>query len=112
VWIVTRFGVFSVSRRNGAVHLTVSARDAAELDALRAQHLSGLSETKSSDDDAEFPFHAHVSPWDFAQGMRGIALDIDYENFDGAAAENEAPRSRAAALALKKLTGGPDVGNG
>ena len=45
MWLFTRFGFFSIVRKPGDDNLTVRARVAADLDALREQYLPELSAT-------------------------------------------------------------------
>jgi hypothetical protein len=94
MWILTPFGFYSVVRRHeDDDFLTVRARAAGDLDALRERYLPGLAETIVGGG-TDYPYRATVSPDAFAAALAKIGGDIDYSNFKDEVAKEQG-RARA-----------------
>lgn len=78
--MMTTFGCFSVVQKPGTVDLTVRARVAADLDALRARYLPGLSPTQRTPD-RDYAYRATVSHAELGAAMARIVEDVTYGNF-------------------------------
>jgi hypothetical protein len=86
MWLITTTGFFSVvekpwDREHQTV--TVRARVAADLEALRTAYLPGLGPTET-DPEADYRFRAQVPRRQFAEALSRMALDVDYDNFKNA----------------------------
>jgi len=80
MWIFTKFGFFSVVKKDGDDFLTVRSRVLGDLDNLKKLYLPKLSKIiKNAGTD--YPYRAKVAKDDFADGMYKISMDIDYSNF-------------------------------
>jgi hypothetical protein len=90
MWIFTPFGFYSVVQKAPGEPLTVRARVAADLDALREQYMPSLALTIAHAG-TDYPYRATISHEDFAAGLAAIARDIDYRNF-----KNEVHRRQGA----------------
>lgn len=88
MWLITPFGFFSVVQKHGTDHLTVRARVAADLDALRARYLPELGETVTGAG-TDYPHRATCSHAAFAAAQVKVALDIDYANFKSHVAQTQ-----------------------
>jgi hypothetical protein len=108
MWLFTPFGFFSVVRKRGDAHLTVRARVAADLDALRRTHAPTLSATVTGAG-TDYPYRATVALEDWARAMASIGGAIDYANFkDEVHARQGETRARAYAKVwdvMDRLTG-------
>ncbi|MBP8128715.1 MAG: hypothetical protein KA184_03980 [Candidatus Hydrogenedentes bacterium] len=81
MWVMTRFGFFSVVQKTGESGLTIRARVREDLERLRDEGwLPRLGEIHA-DAGTDYQFRAHASRADFAEALRQIALGIDYDNF-------------------------------
>lgn len=80
MWLMTRFGFFSVVQKNDDSHLTIRARVKSDLDRLRRHYLPQLSETVGHGG-TDYPWRAAAAKKDFAEAMKRIAEDIEYPNF-------------------------------
>ena len=118
MWLMTRFGFFSVVQKNDDSHLTIRARVKSDLDRLRRHYLPQLSETVGHGG-TDYPWRAAAAKKDFAEAMKRIAEDIEYPNFKNEVSLSLAGSGRAhryakvwTALAdmpedLPEETGGP-----
>ena len=88
MWLITTFGFFSVVQKHGTDHLTVRARVAADLDALRDRYLPELGETITGAG-TDYAHRATCSHAAFAAAQVKIALDIDYGNFKNQVAQTQ-----------------------
>jgi 8-oxo-dGTP pyrophosphatase MutT (NUDIX family) len=79
MWTLTPFGFFSAVRKHGDAHLTIRARVAADLDALRVR-CPTLSPTVSGGG-TDYPFRATCSPEAWGDALAAMGRDIDYANF-------------------------------
>ena len=80
MWLATQHGYFSIVRKHGEPGLTVRARVAGDLDALREHFLPELSPTIAGAG-TDYPFRGTCSAAAFAAAMASLAEDIDYANF-------------------------------
>ena len=80
MWLITRFGFFSIVQKPGDDFLTVRTRVRDDLKRLREKFLPSLSPTIKGTG-TDYPYRGMVSPENLAEAMRQIALDIDYSNF-------------------------------
>lgn len=82
MWLVTKFGFFSVVRKpdDGPGMLTVRARVKSDLVALRDGYLPTLGSITSSEG-TDYRFRARVAKAALAEAVGKIALDVDYANF-------------------------------
>ena len=81
MWILLPFGFYSVVQKPGTDYLTVRARDAADLDRLRAV-IPALSHTIHGGG-TDYPARATVTHAAFAEGMSQICHDLNYSNVKG-----------------------------
>jgi 8-oxo-dGTP pyrophosphatase MutT (NUDIX family) len=88
MWLITPFGFFSVVQKPGDNHLTVRARVASDLNALRSLYLPELSKTITGAG-TDYPHRATCSHASFAAAQVKIALDIDYSNFKSKVAQTQ-----------------------
>jgi len=79
MWVMTDFGFFSIVQKPGDNFLTVRARAAEDLIALRERcpELSPVEEGGGTD----YPFRAKASHEALARVMYGVVTDISYSNF-------------------------------
>lgn len=80
MWIMTTVGFFSVVQKEGANHLTVRSRVAADLDQLRARYLPELSPTTATPGN-DYRYRATVSHAAFGEAMSRIVANVTYSNF-------------------------------
>lgn len=80
MWIMTTVGFFSVVQKEGANHLTVRSRVAADLDQLRARYLPELSPTTATPGN-DYRYRATVSHAAFGDAIARIVADVTYSNF-------------------------------
>ena len=93
MWIMTRFGFFSIVQKQGERDLTIRSRVRTDLEELRAQYLPAMGEIREHEG-TDYQYRANVSHGDFAEALRHIAMDIDYSNFKNTvAAEQGAGRA-------------------
>ena len=90
MWTLTAIGFFSVVQKTGTTGLTVRARVAEDLAALRSRYLPGLSATQSHAG-TDYPFRARCTHAAWADALGRMAHDIDYANFKGAVAARQGP---------------------
>lgn len=79
MWLITPIGFFSAVQKSGTDHLTVRARVAADLDALRALYLPTLSPTQAGGG-TDYPYRATCSHEAWGEALRQMALALDYDN--------------------------------
>ena len=82
MWILTKHGFYSVVQKPWDVQgdtLTVRARVAADLEALRAV-CSGLGAV-TEDDAADYRYRAQAPRLEVGAALERLALQIDYNNF-------------------------------
>lgn len=92
MWLMTRFGFFSVVQKSGEAGLTIRARVRGDLERLRDEGwLPRLGEIHA-DAGLDYQFRAHASREDFAEALRQIALGIDYDNFKDTVLEEQGPK--------------------
>jgi hypothetical protein len=80
VWLLTPDGFFSIVQKTGEDELCVRARDAGDLDRLRARSVPTLTETLETRG-GDYRYRAWVSRDALAEGLAAIARDVDYANF-------------------------------
>lgn len=83
MWLMTRFGFFSIVQKPGdaeAGTLTVRARVRADLEALQTAYLPELGEI-AENAGTDYRYRAHVSREALAAALEQVVLDIDYGNF-------------------------------
>ena len=90
MWLFTPFGFYSVVQKAPGEPLTVRARVAADLDALRERYMPSLSLTIAHAG-TDYPYRATISHEDFAAGLAAIARDIDYSNFKSEVHRQQGP---------------------
>ena len=90
MWLATQHGYFSIVRKHGEPGLTVRARVAGDLDALREHFLPELSPTIAGAG-TDYPFRGTCSAAAFAAAMASLAEDIDYANFKQRVGQVTAP---------------------
>lgn len=103
MWLFTPFGFFSVVRKRGDPRLTVRARAAGDLDALRASHAPSLSPTLAHAG-TDYPYRATIAPEAWADAAASIARAVDYANFkDEVKSRQGTDRARAYAQVWEAL---------
>ncbi len=80
MWLITPLGFFSTVAKPGDSLLTVRARVASDLDALRSRYLPGLSATVAHAG-TDYPFRARCTRTAWAEALGAMAHAIDYGNF-------------------------------
>lgn len=83
MWLFTQCGFFSVVvKPEDEIHGTVTVRSRlqGDLDALRATYLPELGPSLAGAG-IDYPFRATVARTDFAEGMKRMALDVNYGDF-------------------------------
>ena len=80
MWIITTIGFFSAVQKRGTTFLTVRARVASDLDALRTKFMPQLSPTIEGAG-TDYPFRATISHKDFGSGLSKMGEAIRYDNF-------------------------------
>ena len=80
MWLITKFGFFSVVQKPGDSDLTVRSRVLEDLEQLREQYLPELGEIEEGKG-TDYRFRAKASHEAVAETVRKITLDIDYSNF-------------------------------
>ena len=80
MWLMTKFGFFSVVQKPGDEDLTVRSRVLEDLENLREQYLPELGEIEEGKG-TDYRFRAKASHEEVAEAVRKITLDIDYSNF-------------------------------
>ncbi len=80
MWIFTTLGFFSIVQKHGTTNLTVRARAKSDLDALRENYLPSLSPTVAKGG-TDYPWRATVDHSSFAEALKQMALDVNYDNF-------------------------------
>jgi 8-oxo-dGTP pyrophosphatase MutT (NUDIX family) len=88
MWTLTPFGFFSAVRKHGDAHLTIRARVAADLDALRARYLPTLSPTIAGGG-TDYRFRATCIAEAWGDALAAMGRDIDYANFKDEVAERQ-----------------------
>lgn len=88
MWTLTPFGFFSAVRKHGDAHLTIRARVATDLDALRSRYLPTLSPTVTGGG-TDYPFRATCSPEAWGDALAAMGRDIDYANFKDEVAKRQ-----------------------
>ena len=86
MWLFTRGSFISAVQKSGTDCITVRARIKMDLDNLRKDFMPALSETIAYAG-SDYPFRSTISKNDFSEGLKAIALDIDYDNFKGVVGE-------------------------
>jgi hypothetical protein len=79
MWLLTPLGFYSIVQKPGEAELCIRARDAGDLDRLRARYLptlTGTPETRSGD----YRYRAWVAREALAEGLAAIARDLNYSN--------------------------------
>jgi len=84
-------GFFSLIQKPGSRLLTIRARVASDLDALRANYLPTLSATVLTPQ-ADYGARATATHEEVAAALAKAALDIDYPNFKDAVGRRQGPR--------------------
>jgi hypothetical protein len=92
MWLLIPEGFFSIVQKDGEHELCVRARVAADLDRLRETYLPSLSETVETPG-GDYRYRAWVSRDDLAEGMAGIARNLNYSNFKSEVARHDAARA-------------------
>lgn len=90
MWLITKFGFFSVVASSDENSLIIRSRVIKDLERLRRNYLSQTVEILS-DPGTDYPFRIVIQSKDLAAAMQKIVLDIDYSNFKDAVTETEGP---------------------
>lgn len=80
MWLMTRFGFFSVVQKDGESHLTIRSRTRGDLDRLRGHYLPQLG-PGIAHAGTDYPWRAVATTEDLASALTRIARDINYSNF-------------------------------
>lgn len=90
MWLFTPLGFFSAVQKNGTTHLTIRARVASDLVALRERYLSESSEIESKAG-TDYPYRLTVSHASFSDALAKMGRDIGYGNFKDEVANWQGP---------------------
>ena len=80
MWLFTRFGFFSIVRKEGDDHLTIRSRTQGDLLRLCRYYLPKAGDPVAHEG-TDYPWRVTCPRNDFAEAMQKIAGDIDYPNF-------------------------------
>jgi len=100
MWLFTTFGFFSVVQKEGDEDLTVRARVVGDLDRLR-ERVPALSPTRTGA--GRYPYRATVPRRDWAAGLMGLAVEIRYDDYLHAVAEEQSCRRAAVYMVVWEL---------
>jgi hypothetical protein len=92
MWLLTPDGFYSIVQKAGEDELCVRARDAGDLDRLRARFLPTLTDTIETRG-GDYRYRAWVSRDALAEGLAAIARDLDYANFKDEVARRDPERA-------------------
>lgn len=88
MWLFAKSFFCSVVQKENTDFLTVRSRVKSDLDSLRHRYMPTLSPTVSYAA-SDYPHRATINRLDFAEGLKKIALDIDYDNFKNEVAKKQ-----------------------
>lgn len=88
MWIITRFGFFSVVQKPGEKELTIRARAREDLEALKEKYIPQLGKIVEGAG-TDYQFRAKLPHDVFAEAMKEIVMDIDYSNFKNTVAREQ-----------------------
>ena len=91
MWLITPIGFFSIVQKpddRQSDTLTVRARVASDLDALREHYLPELGPI-AADRGTDYRFRAVAPRLAVAEAMRRLVHDLDYSNFKNTVAEQQ-----------------------
>ena len=97
MWLLTTIGFFSVVQKNDDTAigtLTVRARAASDLDALRQHYLPTLGKTTTKAG-TDYPFRAKAPAADVADAIARVIKDTTYSNFKDAVKQRQGSRRAA-----------------
>jgi hypothetical protein len=88
MWLITRYGFFSVVRKPGDDNLTIRARARADLEALRLRYLPDLGPVRVGEG-TDYRYRASATHASFAEAVSRTVMDIDYSNFKDTVADEQ-----------------------
>lgn len=91
MWLQTRVGFFSIVEKPGdraSNRLTIRARVAADLHALRDRYLPALGEVQEGNHN-DYRFRATAPREAVAESIGKAIMDIDYQNFKNVVAQEQ-----------------------
>jgi hypothetical protein len=115
MWLITRYGFFSVVQKPGEKDLTIRARARADLEALRRRYLPSMGDIRV---DEGTDYHYRASHAAVAEALRCSVMDVNYANFKDTVADEQGPErahiySRVWSVLCKvqdeQTGGGPDL---
>ena len=80
MWLLIPEGFYSIVQKSGEADLCVRARQAADLDLLREEYMSGLGPTTETPGH-DYRYRAWVSRDNLAEGLAAVAARLAYSNF-------------------------------
>ena len=80
MWLMTRFGFFSVVQKGGETDLTIRSRVRTDLEELHSRYIPAMSEILEVAG-SDYKYRVKISHIDFAEAMRQLIMDVDYSNF-------------------------------
>jgi hypothetical protein len=80
MWIMTPFGFYSAVQKHGTDFITIRARVGGDLTLLKEKYMPELSAEKAGGG-TDYQYRATISKEAFAEGMKKLALDVNYDNF-------------------------------
>ena len=80
MWVVGDAGFFSLVQKTNEERLTVRARVKKDLENLPRKYIPNLGEIEEGVG-TDYPYRARVSREDFGEGLKRMALAINYGNF-------------------------------
>lgn len=90
MWLITRFGFFSIIQRSKEGTLTVRSRVRDDLVELRDHYFPGQSEVRTLEG-TEYPYSITVQRDILAEAMKQVILDINYSNFKEVITDEQGP---------------------
>ena len=90
MWLVTRYGFFSVVQKPGDKDLTIRARTRADLEELRRQYLPEMGAIRTGEG-TDYRYRASATHTAFSEAVHRTIVDIDYANFKNTVSAEQGP---------------------
>lgn len=90
MWLVTRYGFFSVVQKPSDEDLTIRSRTRKDLEELRRRYLPEMGPIRT-DEGTDYRYRATAPHAAVAEAVRRSVLDIDYANFKATVGREQGP---------------------
>ena len=113
MWLLLPEGFYSVVQKPGETQLCVRARDAADLDRLRAAYMPELGLTQETPG-RDYRYRAWIDREALAEGLAAVARNLSYSNFKSEVGRRDPERAHLYSRVWSTLgsiqPGGPYAG--